>query len=338
MKIVLSAWSSHLPEHRQELRDALVALHRSGHEWLVPDPEDWVTECVERFEFQEFFEKAARAADEPPGSDTRLAVLAVESYAEATPRRWPEPWITVLPKRWYAFLNEPLQIVAEDAGGDGGFLRCVAHGLDRAAICRAFEEKRLRLCHGGGSGLDAELRRRAAELPETRKRIFVLMDSDKLDQAHEPGKRKSAQKYEEKFGVLTHVLERREIENYLPAELLRNHVFNKRHSQDNEQRLRLLFKLWREAFTSAQRAFFDMEKGLHDKSAPQERQLVAVLLEDDVHHGYALHGGFGGTIKDAWYTWANNEPVRFDREWLSNLGETALNELKTICDKIESLL
>lgn len=145
-------------------------------------------------------------------------------------------------------LNEPLHIFVENAECDGAFirlatLRVAERRLRRRLGSDAFERLRtgwtnplgdgkwLAVHHGGGSTIAAQIRLYAGAEPTAGRRIFVLLDSDREQQSAPIGT--TARQTEttctelrnesgDRLRLILHILEKREVENYFPADALRS--------------------------------------------------------------------------------------------------------------------
>lgn len=144
------------------------------------------------------------------------------------------------------YLREPLLVITENARCDGSFLKQVALRVGRKHLERALgaaileriharwrgplgDGEWLQVVHGGGftTAVQVELAVEARPGGPPR-RIFVLVDSDRSAKDGSLGSTASKvqaciQKLQESRGhrIRLHVLHKREVENYLPKEALR---------------------------------------------------------------------------------------------------------------------
>lgn len=168
------------------------------------------------------------------------------------------------------YLEQPFTILIENRLNDAPFIDClIKHFPKESKVIKLFKDERwLKYGMGGGSTIlqeiEAELKTFDNPIFTKNKhrylRYFVLIDSDKkypeMDLNNE--KLKLLDRYE----IPYHILEKREMENYLPDE-----AFDE--IEDNQDYIRAYL-----ALTPIQRDFFDLEKGFDgkkfDKLSPEE--------------------------------------------------------------------
>jgi hypothetical protein len=177
------------------------------------------------------------------GSDAALDVEVVRAGTKSEFRggRW-----RLAADHAEVVLREPLLVITENARCDGAFLRKIALRVGERALRRTlgdagFERlrrlwsdplgdgERLRVIHGGGDTTATQVELAANGRPEGPRRILVLVDSDRDTPAAEPGQtaKKVMQVVQEvrqdarQRHLELHMLCKREVENYLPSEVLR---------------------------------------------------------------------------------------------------------------------
>jgi hypothetical protein len=326
--IVVIAPQASTQEGILRLNQQLVALYASEHTWHVPNPQDWRSpkEFAAIPMFEEIFRKAATftvastrkwvfVSDTPPGPSLGLV----------------GPWAVVRLDSAYAWLNDPISVVVEDAKNDGAFVRSVAAARGNRWIADA-TTRRIDYTHGGGSGLRAALER-VLDVPY-RRRVLVICDSDRQEKDGSV----SAAIAPLELVCGTHpygqvrliVLSRREIENYLPLALIRRFVFQDtpRHGA-SFGRLKILATLWADEFSEEQRSHFDMKVGIHAKSTTVELGLLAGVLRLETEA--ALTGGFTKAVIHVW----DDHGEHLTTQHLSAIG--VITELDAMLAAIDDL-
>lgn len=209
-------------------------------------------------------EKAARRHERPD-----MRVYPSGSTCDFTERCW-----HVAADRAAAALREPLHIVVEDETCDGAFLQKVVLRVGEFKLRRRLGDHRfaqiqqrwtgssgdgteIRVNHGGGARTPQVVASVAEGEPRIARRVFVFVDSDRCAPSAPLGStaihvKKKCEELEAKYGerlrLKLWILNKREVENYLPGEALRafrSTVFD-RWSQFAEQQkdyedLKLLF-------------------------------------------------------------------------------------------------
>src|SRR5262249_13891263 len=109
--------------------------------------------------------------------------------------------------------------IVEDQDSDGCFIRVLARVLQADQVLRALSQGWLEIEHGGGGSL-AKVAESAVGRYRRLVRVAALLDSDRMV----PGQRTNSHEKADRLrllGVLVHVLELREAENYVPNRILR---------------------------------------------------------------------------------------------------------------------
>lgn len=160
--------------------------------------------------------------------------------------------------------------------------------------------------------------------------LFVVMDSDKTEpMAAMPPTQQDIEAKCKDSGIQYHILYKREIENYLPEEVLTD-------IPDNLQEVCKAYI----ALSPEQKDFYDLEKGFQDKKQPHDNQkaLFKNLSEESIHK---LRKGFNRND----FISKQKLPTFFAYETITqqNLKNRCAhqpnpNELQEIVDKIDSLL
>jgi hypothetical protein len=157
--------------------------------------------------------------------------------------------------------------------------------LHAERVTRAIQEGWLAIESAGGSGEVPKIARNKATNFRRLKRIAVFLDSDRWLPRQQMKAHGHADKLA-KDGIITHVLEFREAENYVP-----NQVLSRIRGRPGNisQRITYLKRLNRE-----QRAYFDMKKGFSGERIRTEQASLYADLRRDVIHG--LREGFGDDL------------------------------------------
>lgn len=163
----------------------------------------------------------------------------------------------------FHYLNSPLKIILENNRNDAHFLHAIFRCFrkDARKIVEHYENRWIQLVMGGGSSIEQVIEAEkdsfgASGFTKHNReylRFFVLLDSDKTYPT-EPLKEGTANLIEflERNNVAFHVLEKREMENYIPGVAF-NGVTQNRSFIDAYLRL-----------TEEQKDYFDLEKGFRN--------------------------------------------------------------------------
>lgn len=182
-------------------------------------------------------------------------------------------------------LCRPAVLVVEDLGSDGCFVRAIAKVFRADHLLTALSSGWLVIRHGGGErlGMIAEAERRVFRREV---RVAALLDSDR----RRPQERTKAHEKADdlqKLGILVHVLELREAENYVP-----NHVLSAATDRRREAQRKLKYV---KRLSLTQRGHYDMKNGFRQKDGTfaihsDQRRLFDGVDEEIVR---ALREGFG---------------------------------------------
>lgn len=214
-----------------------------------------------------------------------IASTAASDWALTPPRVGPEDLVAVV--------NHPLSVLVENGGNDGAFLRCMGFGIDRRNLNAAFTQGRVSFPHGGGSASRGELERRSLR---ERFRTWFVFDSDAL--APNLPSKEAQQKVEtckrEGLQHRYHMLQRRCMENYLPAAAL---LLQWPHEGEAHHRAQAFGQM-----SDAQRAHFNLEAGFRGDQkrlapdgtdAAQKPDVDALYTSEPQPDRQRLDEGFG---------------------------------------------
>lgn len=179
------------------------------------------------------------------------------------------------------FLNQPVLIVVENRLNDGHFVKAIIKHFDKkGTIVKHLENRWLKIENAGGKNnfinyLKAELKTyRSLPKPNHRYlRVFVIADSDKKSPNSDP-KNQNLIDFLRENDIKSHILQKREIENYLPNETIGS-ILDNREFVDAYLRL-----------DSIQKDYFDLEKGFDKRrkfeDLPEEiKKLYKNISEGD---------------------------------------------------------
>lgn len=173
-----------------------------------------------------------------------------------------------------AILEEVLYILIEDFESDGGFLIRLTEIYKKASKSLVFAHKKrwVQLQHCGGK---TSLIRMLERYPEPsskdfKKRAFVIVDSDRKHPNDTPADTVKISDICKSKNIPIHVLEKREIENYIP-----DNVFRKLVPRDLEDRLNAYVSM-----TPVQKDYYDLEKGFGNTRPDAADPLFADLNLD----------------------------------------------------------
>ena len=220
-----------------------------------------------------------------------------------------------------SLLRSPLSILVENERNDGAFLRAVLRGPREQEWQRALERRWVGFDSGGGMQ-EIEKRIQAGASVDPR-RTYVVFDSD----ARRPGEPSIAAR---RLAVLcgnaklrTHVLKRRERENYLPLDAL--HLWVEESKRGTKASLRRLLGQYRR-LNDEQRHHYNMRRGLKadGDDAPLFAGVNSVIRQ-------ALHVGFGDDVGQIF-----DRPERLLDSWLISDGQSG--EMQSVLDEILAML
>lgn len=221
--------------------------------------------------------------------------------------------------------KRPAVVVVENSTTDGSFIRTLCSVFNSSRLLEALANHWLEIEHGGGS----DLRKVAQDLAQRyhrRVRVMALVDSDRMFPGQETQKDVDAARMMA-VGVVVHVLELREAENYVP-----NRVLGMAGDpRDASRKLTLLERL-----TPEQRGYFDIKHGFGPVSRPpqirQEQQALFHGVDREVLLG--LRGGFGENLLTLMESISNG----LTESDFSFLGEPCTTELRTLLAKLVEVI
>jgi hypothetical protein len=246
--------------------DLIVQWHFEGeetarHSWYIKDdPEDISNSLWLQGESSRLGQMARRLVDKYftdsiyYGSDPHLTV----SLSELPDQRYFSPTSAK------TILDCPLMLLVENSENDSKFFNAIVRSYDSNDEFRdAFSKKWWGYEHAGGmTQFPVRIRQIIEKLPPGAigLRLFVLLDSDLKAKKVQGNPHK--QEIEnvitlcESNGIPYHILKKREIENYLPNELLQLRI-----PETHQKTVAELLKLNEE-----QRDYYDLEKGFSRKN------------------------------------------------------------------------
>lgn len=246
----------------------------------------------------------------------------------------------------YHYLTSPLKIVLENSRNDAHFLKAIFKAFRQEAktISKHLDNRWVQFSMGGGSSIiqviETEMESFSSELFEKDNheylRCFVLLDSDK-SYPNEPLKQgtENLVAFLREKQILFHILEKREMENYIPdaafVDVLENRPFIDAY-------LRL---------TADQKDYFDLEKGLSqrnfDNLSPELKLLFGTVCDEDkiIFRHFDLKRFTNSGLED----FKSECPKLFNSDHVTKAAlvartknQTNPNELKDIIQKIRELL
>ncbi|WP_064197821.1 MULTISPECIES: hypothetical protein [Emticicia] len=240
------------------------------------------------------------------------------------------------------FFNLPFTVILENSNNDGYFL----DALQREFVKKSKKIKRFKDNHwlvygnSGGSGnvinFIEEIRRRFSNDNRFLK-CFVLLDSDLEYPQNTNTKRIKIEQYLLENNIPYHFLEKREIENYLPDNIIA--------TIDIEDSF---IKTYCKRLTHIQKDFIDIENGLNMSIDSLKKQKINVynlfINENDTQSDIESKlQGLRVGIKAKFDNFKNDFPKLFEHATQEELMERCKeqvnpNELKDILDKISKLL
>lgn len=242
-------------KHLEEIHALLREFRNGRHEWLIR-PQD-----IERLSafFQEhagtlagtysaFARKASVASHAWSGTSTPRPVVRV---SEATIRDDTHD------------LQRPAYLAVEDGVSDRCFLLAMAHVFDGSDIVMAVEKGWLELVHGGGSDRAKQNAEHKYDSFKRTPRVALLLDSDRCIPGQPSKHQQKAHQLRDR-GIHVHILELREIENYVPNRVLLAWSRPRAH-REIANRIDALKQL-----TPEQRGYFDMKNGLPGNRGDRE--------------------------------------------------------------------
>lgn len=245
-------------------------------------------------------------------------------------------------KEAITFFNLPLIILLENSDNDGYFIDAIIREFKKSSkkVQRFKENHWLSYGNAGGSGgVKHFIERIKKEFNGDIRFIkcIVILDSD-LEYPQTPNpKRIEIENYLDENNIISHILEKREIENYLPDDIFE--LIN----PNNEFAKTYLRKL-----TPIQKDFIDIENGfgMDAKALEKDKPLVFRLFDNERENKnencLKINNLRNGIIKD-FDNFKNDFPKLFENATQDGLIERTKdqnnpNELKEILYKISKLL
>lgn len=167
------------------------------------------------------------------------------------------------------YLNQPLKILLENSDNDANFLNALLKHFKKKGkkISRFKGNQFLEYANAGGKTnvehyIRGELRKYGSLPKESQRylRLFVLVDSDSEHKGEEKPAITALKTYLESLGVPYHILTKREMENYLPDEVIQS-------VEGSPDFIQAYLRLQPE-----QKDYFDLEKGFPDQNRSQVEQ------------------------------------------------------------------
>lgn len=239
------------------------------------------------------------------------------------------------------YFNQPVYLILENSLNDGYFIDSLIANFKKASkkIEWHKNENWLFYQHAGGTtGIPNSIQSILGQLNILNKekykflRVIVILDSDKEypEMILKRDKQNIIEFLHEKE-IKYHILEKREIENYIPDEVIKEIAFN-----DNDEYLNAYLNL-----TPIQKDFFDIEKGFCNKNYNTLSTEMKQIYEDNNDYKILRKG----VDKNKWNNFKAEFPKLFQNK--KTTQETLLNrtshqenkgELKEILSKINELL
>ncbi|MES0832161.1 hypothetical protein [Nocardiopsis tropica] len=229
-------------------------------------------------------------------------------------------------------LSVPAVLLVENNASDKSFLQAIAMVLDGDDILTAIGERTLDIRNGGGKDDAGRQAHEAVDEFRRLPRVALLLDSDRM----RPGEMTKCHQIAERAreqGVVTHVLEFRETENYVPNRVLALAV-RRGGATAASRKLTALKEL-----SPDQRAHFDMKHGFRaQRGAP----VVPHRAHGDLYDGVPartlvkLSEGFGSDLTKRMEAAATQGHVR--RSDLSSLGEGVVEELRGVLHMLRTIV
>jgi hypothetical protein len=250
------------------------------------------------------------------------------------------------------YLQQPVKVLLENSLNDGHFLNALLNNFKKRGkkIQKHKEKKWLNYEMGGGTTMRDVVEREKMDLPsdfstkEKHKylRLFALIDSDKRHptQRLDTAKQNLVDFFIENE-IKYHVLQKREIENYLPEEAFQS-MLGSETSEETKTYIRAYLDL-----CPTQKDFFDIEKGFH-KNANYSNDIKCLFSEvlSNKNHPLIQHDlskAFNSNSRNK--TFKSEFPKLFLSELVNQQGflkrtehQDDPEELQHILDKISGLL
>lgn len=224
-----------------------------------------------------------------------------------------------------ADLCRPAVLVVEDHDSDGCFVRVLAEVFCAQRLRHALSQGWVEIAHGGGSSL-VKVAESVAGRYRRRVRAAALLDSDRLVPGQRTGSHRKAERLAS-VGVVVHVLELREAENYVPNRVLELPD----RTGERARKVHLLRRL-----TPEQRGHFDMKNGFGPAHGPPAVPVEQVILfgQLDPSTLMGLRGGFG---RDLLRRFAEAGAQLTEADFAS-LGAGVATELRSLLATLTSVI
>ncbi len=233
------------------------------------------------------------------------------------------------------FFNQPVQIILENNNNDSYFIDALINNFKKSGkkIKRFKEERWLSYAMGGGAEniinfIEAE--KKGNEGNNKFLRCFVLVDSD-LECPKTPNpKRRTLESYLELNEIPYHVLEKREMENYMPDEIIEN-------IPKGGDFITTYLKL-----VESQKDFIDLEAGFQsNKETLEKRKRDVFEFYQDLDEKQIENLRYG--LKDNFGNFKSEFPKLFEEATQDGLINRTKHqkdpkELQNILNKINALL
>jgi len=271
-----------------ELDRILYTVEDGWHLWQVDDPElvesgGWLEGA--RASLRELFERAVRSgayrSDRQRGPHLEVVVVTREPAVDTE----------LAPGAARRYLSRPLEVLVENQFTDAAFVEVIIEHLGWDALRDLLQcaPPPLAIRGAGGAGeMPKHISQcvQAAAADKIPLRLVVLADSD----GHMSGEiREKATRVRDlcqEHDVPCHVLRKREIENYIPDDVLVAWS-RPRGSSERRARVEALRRLDRQ-----QRDHYPMKKGLRNKAGHSAELFSTISAEDRA----ALDQGFGSDV------------------------------------------
>ncbi|MEN8214988.1 MAG: hypothetical protein ABFS56_01130 [Pseudomonadota bacterium] len=222
-------------------------------------------------------------------------------------------------------LTTPAYVVVENAESDGAFLQTMMSAFKQQNLLDAHKNFWWRIESRGGA---TEINKNIQQIQDETigpLRVFVLVDSDRLSPGYVKPAIQKLEQYCIDKNIPYAVLEKREIENYIPVDLLQG-LKNKN----------TIYRAFLE-LTQQQRDYYDMKYGF-----AKDKQNKAIIREEQQalfkhvrqHILDKLCGGFGKNISHLF----ESKREQFSKDSIQRTCPDNPDELDNIFKQIEALI
>lgn len=231
----------------------------------------------------------------------------------------------------YFYLSEPAYLIVENEISDVAFfqtiMRCFPKESKKIKEALAQRPEWLIIKNAGGKGQMEKIAKHLKERNESA-RIFIFRDSDKRFPTNENNDVGKLEDFCKKNDISFHILQKREIENYLPLSALATLTDKKE-----------VFEAYKQLNT-AQQDFYDMEKGFGGKNEiPNDCEGLWDNIDKKKPNFQHLRNGFcGNNGKRLLETLFQNQDLITKESLLARCQSTGQNELKELLGKIVKIL